>query len=180
MMKSCRHFEQDLSLMAVGLLTEEETPMVEQHLAGCPECQQRLQELHVLTQAMVRLKEELSPVAPSAKLRPRWRREILGRSNRDRGVTVDRLLVIAYQWVVTQRRAISALTAIWLLIVFFHATAPRTPEVVSLSPPPTPRDILTALRRQTEGMFQITEAVPVQPVPATKPRSDGRTNPSTT
>lgn len=156
----CRQHEADISLLAVGGLTQAEQSRVEAHLAECPACQARLEELKALAGCGDQLRATLPEIEPSIALRRRWMaavREAAGSRNEIKTAPLAGLLP-------GRRLAWSGLAAMWVLVLFFRFSAPDAPRPAAslASAPPSLRAVLLVLK--VDGRESPTRARATDPV----------------
>lgn len=139
----CRQHEADISLLAVGGLTQAEQSRVEAHLTECPACQARFAELKALAGHGHQLGVALPHVEPSIALRRRWMaavREAAESRNEIKSAPLAAMLP-------GRRMAWSGLAAMWVLVLFFRFSAPDAPRPASLAAAiPSLREVLLVLK----------------------------------
>jgi anti-sigma factor RsiW len=150
----CRQHEASISLLAVGGLTQAEQSRVEAHLAACPACQARFEELKALAGHGDQLGLALPQVEPPVALHRRWMaavREAADSRNEIKTAPLADLLP-------GRRLAWSGLAAMWVLVLFFRFSAPDAPRPAAslASTPPSLRAVLLVLK--VEGRESPTRA----------------------
>lgn len=171
---SCRRYQQDISLLAIGVLAEQERVRAQAHLAVCPACRNRLTELSALAGRCQQLGSTLPEVDPSAMLRRRWMKEVheLGHSQNE----LPNVTIVA--WLTGRRLAWGCLAAVWALVLFFRFSSPDAPNPTLVATPlPSLRSVLLALKVEPhESPFGAEANQPVlkhSPKPdALPPRSE--------
>jgi hypothetical protein len=80
----CRRQKKNVSLYVAGLLSAPAGNAMEAHLKSCRPCSQYAQELTELAQAIPRLRDDGSEIAPSENFHARWTAEVLGSASTPR------------------------------------------------------------------------------------------------
>ena len=109
---------------------------------------------------------------PLSSVPPAWRAEILRAAGKEQSAAAQPALDAwraAWHWLRWAWRG--GFAAVWALILFFKWSAPALPETKLAGPAPSPREVLTALRRQA------SEAADFSGLPqGFSPNSHGRIN----
>jgi anti-sigma factor RsiW len=158
---SCRRYAADLSLMAADVLAEETRAKLMEHLKRCPACRTRLAKLKILSDQLSSDGLNLPQIEPPPTLRRRWMSEVR-KPTQTTGQHETRPLPA---WFSGQRLAWGAITAMWMLTLFFRFSAPTAPRpAVITTALPSLRQLLLALK--TEPPFnELTAPQNKSPVP---------------
>jgi anti-sigma factor RsiW len=171
--EKCVAREQNLSLLAAGLLPEVDHADVKRHLNGCAACRELLRELTVVAHDIAELQGPATQAAPSRQLRVRWTREILSASPVQPEMSLaGKIASLLHAWISAHRPATAGLAAVWVLIGFFHFTAPNIPQVATNRPPLTTREIMMVLRGPSAELYEVLETPATKSVPVLKPRGE--------
>lgn len=149
-MKNCRDFRQPLTLHASGLLDETGRTSLQSHLAVCPACQARFDQLHSVCERLAGQGND--EVSPSPDFHASVERAILGRGQDHQA---------HWQW----RGPVAAAACLALGLFFWGAHLPESPgnagPVVAASeeetPPPTLLAYRTALSASDADLENLLE-----------------------
>jgi len=174
----CRRYRRDAALLASGVLTDAEKTAVAAHFAKCGTCRRQYQALAIVGGRLDALGARLPAVEPTTALRTRWTNAVKAET-RPPTMTVAKPRRWWDWWLASKRPACAGLAGVWLLILFFHVTAPELPPVSHRSVAVAPRELLIALRAKLDRSSIPQEAVEPPPIRPDKsgrplPRSDRR------
>jgi anti-sigma factor RsiW len=171
----CSRHEQDLSLLAAGMLSETDRPALEAHLAKCPACRSRLAATRRLTARLATVSKSLPQATPSPSLRHRWRRAVLG-EHQAAPKRSPALLPFQLPWGLPGGRlAWGSAAACWMLILFLRVTAPSEARPAIPLAPVSWREVVLALEQPPPPRLKHrTAAKNTRPSQPAWPRS-GRT-----
>jgi anti-sigma factor RsiW len=174
----CGRWRRGISLRAAGLLAEEERVAIDTHLSKCAACQRHYQALATVCRFLDSVGGRLPPAEPTAALRARWTKAVKAEA-RPQTITVADSRRWWDWWLASNRPAWAGLAVVWLLIFFFHFTAPDLPQATHRSVAAAPKELLVALKTKLNRSSVLQEPVeppsaqPSKPTPQ-PPRSDGR------
>jgi anti-sigma factor RsiW len=164
-------------LEAAGALSEEQRAHTQRHLANCVDCRACSIELRKMTGGLRRLSAR--PVEPSANFRHRW---TTGVERAKKAGTLAQAVAEWMEWgrqiAWRNRRVLSALAPVWVLILVFKLTAPDMGHPASMAMARSPIEIFRAVKasNNTQIAFDQLYEEPVPPkAPATSPRSSRET-----
>jgi len=162
----CRRYETSLSLLAAGALDASGRAALETHLAGCPACRTKLAQLQHLTRGLSEAGRRFAEIEAPVSLRRRWMTEVRGSARARDSVPMPLILA----WLSGQRLAWGSLAAMWMLVLFFHVSAPDGPTPASVAvPPPSLRQVLLALKVNDDKAAQRADAASPDRKPAARP-----------
>jgi hypothetical protein len=171
--QNCQNCREAIMLDAVSALPAEQRVAIEQHLAGCVDCRVRASELRGTTGNLRRLSER--PVRPGTNFRNRW---ITAVQSANQPWSLAQAVAGWMQWgrlvVLQNRRAMSALASVWVLILVFKLTAPDVGQPPPMTMARSPVEIFRALKagNNMQIVFDRMEQEPAPPVaPAASPQS---------
>lgn len=138
----CRRHRRDISLVGAGVVSPEDVPGLAAHLAGCPDCRERLARFTALTKGLTELGGTLPGLEPPHSLRVRWLAAV-GDPGSSAACGVRAGL---RRGAFSPRWAWSAVTVTWFLAGLLRLTAPDAPRpaVGAIEVPSLP-EILLAL-----------------------------------
>ena len=173
----CRSYRRDAALLASGVLGDAEKTAVESHFAKCGACLDHYQALATVGRRLDALGAYRPAAEPAAILHARWTNLIKASVRPPTfSVTVPRR---GWDWCLAANRpAWAGLAVVWLLILFFHLTAPDLPPTTYRSVAAAPKQLLFELRKLARasvfpGPFEPTPAQSSKPS-LPPPRSDRR------
>ena len=141
----CRACRKAIFLDAVGSLPAEQRLDLEKHLADCVACRVYSIELRATTGGLRHLGAR--PLKPSPGFRQRWTRAV-ERANQP--APLVRLMAEWLDWSrlmwPQNRRILSALAPLWVLILVFRLTSPDPGGPAHLAPARSPLEIARALK----------------------------------
>ena len=165
-------------LDAAGALPAEQRLDMERHLANCAGCQVCSSELRATTEGLRHLSAR--PVNPSADFRARWTTAV--RSVEQPG-SLARVVAGLMEWsrlmVLRNRRALSALAPVWILILLFKLTAPDVGQPAPLTEARSPVEIFRALKAENNMQFAF-DRIYQEPAPPKGPAASPRSSRTTT
>ena len=141
----CRECREVIFLDAVGPLPAERRLALEKHLADCVACRAYSIELRATTGGLRHLAS--LPVKPSPGFRHRWTRAV-ERANQPAplvGLLAGLLDWSRLMWR-RNRRILSALAPVWVLILVFRLTSPDVGRPARITPARSPLEIARALK----------------------------------
>jgi anti-sigma factor RsiW len=116
----CRHYRQDICLLAGGALAEPQRNQIENHLAACAACRNYYEEIKAVTLPLTNWAENFSHVQPGQTVKTRWASAVLS-ANRPAVVhraALDGALRGWWQEVIwPSRRVWAGFAAVWLMIL---------------------------------------------------------------
>lgn len=142
----CRRHEADLSLLAAGMLPEDEQQPLSLHLARCAACRAKLEELRKISTRLAGLGGNLPQVEATEALRRRWMASV--RESAVSGIAPAPAGEGVFSaWLTGRRLALGSLAATWTLVLFFRFSAPEVaaPAVAAAQLPPL-REVLMVLK----------------------------------
>ena len=175
--QTCGQCREAITLEAAGALSAQERLAMEQHLANCVGCRAYASEFRAMTGGLRRLSEQ--PVTPDAHFRSRWTAAV---KNAERPVPWMRAIADLVDWgrllVLRNRRFVSALAPVWLLILAFRVTAPDAGMPALSNTARSPVEILQALKARNDMRvaFDVMDQYPAPTnAPSVLPRSSRTT-----
>ena len=141
----CRKCREAIEVGAVGALPAEQPLAVEEHLARCVDCRAYSTNLRATARGLRRLSAQ--PVRPSAGFHRRWTRAV--ESTRQPG-PLWRAFAELPEWsrlaLTRNRRVMSALAPVWVLILLFRLTSPDVGKPAHTTLARSPIEIFRALK----------------------------------
>lgn len=178
----CRECREAIFLDAVGPLPAEPRLALEKHLAGCVACRAYAIELRATTGGLRHL--GALPLKPSPGFRQRWTRAVESASQ---PAPLVRLLAGWLDWSrlmwPRNRRILSALAPLWVLIVVFRLTSPDAGRPARITPARSPLEIARALKAMDNTLTASAGwylTAPPRRAPAATPHGSRRSNQSVT
>ncbi len=174
--KNCRDYQVDISLLASGALSEEESAKAARHAAECPACGESLVDARRTVAALSRTRQERGNIEPSSAFHARWvealqeagpshRGTALKPANHWRGFLSDLILPRPTAW--------GSLAALWMVILYFNLSCPISTTHAATAAPPT-RSIATYLEQRRE-LARLLDPSSSQAAPASTPAPRPRT-----
>ncbi len=149
----CARQRREISLLAGGALDAEATAALRRHLETCAECRRYYAEVRALTQRLRQLGE--AQAEPADNLRRRWTRAVEDAARQPQGGEwIEAAASWCRAWLARNRRGLTALAPVWLVICFFRLTAPEMPGVAGPLPA-APRQILNAFKSQAQMLATL-------------------------
>jgi hypothetical protein len=175
--QTCRKCRAAIMLDAVGALPTEQRVAIEQHLANCVDCRAYSSKLRATTEGLRHLSAR--SVKPSANFRERWTTAV---ESANKSGSLVRAVAELIEWsrlmVLRNRRAISALAPVWVLILVFKLTAPDVGQPAPTTMARSPIEIFRAIKAGNNLQIAFDrlyrEPAPTK-APAVSPRSSRTT-----
>jgi Putative zinc-finger len=174
----CRECREAIFLDAVGPLPAEQRLDLEKHLADCVACRAYSIELRAATGGLRHL--GALPLKPSPGFRQRWTRAV-ERANQP--ARLVRLMAGLLDWSrlmwLRNRRILSALAPLWVLILVFGLTSPDVGRPARITPARSPLEIARALKAMDNTLTASAgwyRNAPPRRAPATTPHRSRRSN----
>lgn len=172
--ETCRKCREAIILDAAGALPAEQRPAFERHLADCVDCRTCSNELRATVEGLRRLSAR--PVKPSADFHERWTTAI---QNAGQPWSLAQAVAEVAEWcrllVLRNRRALSALAPVWVLILVFKLTAPDVGQPPPMTMARSPIEIYRVLK--AGNTMQIAfDRLYREPAPAKAPGASPRSS----
>lgn len=174
----CRRQRQDISLLAAGVLPQDERAKVQEHLASCPSCRKLYQELTNIVRPLAGWEKEMQPIEPNEAMRRRWTRAVLAVNEAEFSERPGTDSASAGWWrevIWPYRRIWAGMGAAWLVMWFINASTTGVPGGgPRFSATPATLQAVAEERRVLAELIPPIEVPQAEPPRAdsTKPRSE--------
>ncbi|MCC7377233.1 MAG: hypothetical protein IT581_21405 [Verrucomicrobiales bacterium] len=142
----CRRHQQDLSLIATGLIADSEAPAAVRHLSSCPACQKKVAEWRSLARLGIQTGATDPMLRPSPSLRQRWTQTIMDDATRESSTAVRVDAPAPWTLGMLLRQPAGLLALAWMLVAFFWFSAPRISKAPTAGNPLTWQQIIAVLQ----------------------------------
>jgi anti-sigma factor RsiW len=168
----------DASLLAAGVLGEEEKIELERHWATCEECRRYYGEIKTLTAPLVAWEKGFSAIQVTPATQRRWVRAVQESGRCGRSVwPLFRNLWCELLW--PSRYAWTGLAALWVALLVINAQLSDHPAHGANDHAGSSQDMIQAWREQTRVLAELIQpslGVPTPPPYIPRPRSQKRQN----
>lgn len=150
----CRRHEAALSLLAAGVLAEDEQQPLSLHLAQCAACRARLESLRTISTHLAGFAENLPRTEAPESLRRRWMSAVHAPAPQPGAGSSPVVEGLFSAWLTGRRLALGSLAATWTLVLFFRITAPEVAAPVAAAQIPSLREVLMVLKVEPPAHLQ--------------------------